>query len=1207
MRWLLRIRIFIIISLAVTLISAAVIFSVLRALLPYATGYKHEIQQEVSQQIGLPVEIESIDAAIHWFSPRLKLIGVSVYDEKNKVPLFNFKEAFVELDVIASIMHGDLIVADVGLVGADISIERISENEWLVQGIRITDEGSSELPEQFVYMLQNSDFLLHDSNIYYQDHLKEKLNLSLLDINMDVSNSFNNHKIKFSMNLPEEYGKSLAIVADLQGELDSLEGEVYVEAQEVKVNQWNRKFELLQEYELDTVLDVNLWGTVDDNTIQSLIAQLVAKNLSITNSATARHWETPYLSTNFRYVKNDDNWNLAVSDFYFGTQAEAQWGRPVTVLASDDDEYYYLSADFLRLHDLLEISEAVLTPDLKKKVGDIYEEISSYNLKADVYNLDLQIPRDIWLDELFDKLKLQASISDLSIFDGDNNIKLTGIDASVQAVDSRVTVDLETKDAEVELEELLRNPIKAGIIQGRLTADHRYGCWQVKSDRLQLKNQHINSFSRFNIKISSESDVFIDAQTDFYDAYGKYAMLYLPVGIMHPSLINWLDMAVTDGYVPDGTLILHGDPGAFPFKNQDGVLQVLFTAQDVNMKFLDGWPLLEDASGTVKFNNQSLIVTDAKGKARNVDLLNGYAEILDLTKAHLTVKTDANAANEELQEYVWNSPINKVLGDTLRLFQFEGDSDLRLTIDVPLSEEHVDAVIDGHLNFINTQIYYPALGYELSGINGVVDFTGDSVFAESVVARINDKPVTISANTENSDAGRQVAFHLEGVIGIDYLLQRYDWLPENWLSGQSDWSIDIEVPNKPEDYLVHVKANSNLENVVINMSDMVKKPGSQKLDFSADIKVLDNSYLRLNATLGKEVAADNNEVKIVDLFAVRDGKKLWNFDLKSGYMTGRGSLTEGLDKDTVLKLDLNEVDVYSLFVSKNNNESSPLNPSDFPPLEWTAKKVIWDDWVFTDVEVKTGWHKHGMLINKLSMKGPAMTFDARGTWLTSWNSAHETVLDGTITGSDCGKTLVGLGYERSLDHCQYNATFNSRWPAEPYRLSWANMEGKSSFELKDGEILDVDPGAGGRLLGLLNIFKLANRLAFDFDDVTRKGFAFDLIKGDFEFANGDGSLKNFDVTAPAADINMFGRIGMVKHDYGLLMRVKPHTDTLTFAGGTLLGGVVVGAGLALIQKVFDLGVIGHNVYSITGTWDEPIIEKIVERYPTDDADDEDFE
>ncbi len=303
--------------------------------------------------------------------------------------------------------------------------------------------------------------------------------------------------------------------------------------------------------------------------------------------------------------------------------------------------------------------------------------------------------------------------------------------------------------------------------------------------------------------------------------------------------------------------------------------------------------------------------------------------------------------------------------------------------------------------------------------------------------------------------------------------------------------------------------------------------------------------------------------------------------------------------------------MHALFVStdtnsnanSNNNQTEPLKPYDFPALRWHAKKVIWDLWTFNDVKLETSWHKHGMLISDFSLQGPAMSLDARGTWLTARDGSHETVVQGNINSTNCGDTLVGLGYQRSLDRCTYRAEFSAKWPAEPYALSWANMKGKTSFSMSDGEILEVDPGAGGRLLGLLNIFRLANRLALDFDDVTRDGFSFDTITGDFEFVNGAGSLKNFDIKASAADINMFGSIGLLNQDYGLLMRVKPHTDTLTFAGAALLGGVAVGAGLALIQKVFDLGFIGHNVYSITGTWDQPIIENIAER--NQDIEDED--
>ena len=400
-------------------------------MLPYATGYKNEIQQEISQQIGLPVEIDSIDAAIHWFSPRLKLIGVSVYDEKNKVPLFNFNEAFVELDVVASILRRELIVADIGLVGADLSIEKLSENEWLIQGIKFTSEGSSELPEEFLYMIQNSDYLLHDSNIYYQDHTGEKLNLSLLDVNIDVKNNFNNHGIKFSMNLPEEYGDSLAIVAELEGEFDSLDGEVYVEAQKVNVEQWNKKFKFLQQYKLDTVLDVNLWGTIKDNDVQSLIAQVVSRDLSITNTENSKQWNTPYLTTNFRYRKQDELWNLAVSNFYFGTEVDARWEQPVTILASDDGESYHLSADFLRLTDLQQIVDVVLTPELKKKF-DVPDVINKYELKADIYNLSLQVTKEAPAETIYPQVSAAATINDFSMHDSDNELKLTGLDAAIQ-------------------------------------------------------------------------------------------------------------------------------------------------------------------------------------------------------------------------------------------------------------------------------------------------------------------------------------------------------------------------------------------------------------------------------------------------------------------------------------------------------------------------------------------------------------------------------------------------------------------------------------------------------------------------------------------------------------------------------------------------------------------------------------------------------
>jgi uncharacterized protein YhdP len=483
---------------------------------------------------------------------------------------------------------------------------------------------------------------------------------------------------------------------------------------------------------------------------------------------------------------------------------------------------------------------------------------------------------------------------------------------------------------------------------------------------------------------------------------------------------------------------------------------------------------------------------------------------------------------------------------------------------------------------------------------------------------MNGKPVVLNAFTQDGEGGKHTVYHLDGPIAADYLLQRYEWIPASWIDGESDWSIDVDVPYQADDYLVHVRATSKLEGVAIHTSDTVHKPAGRPIGFIADIDVLENHGIHVEASARLDDAASGSDTeaakvpvdpsKEVKLFATRSDNEIWNFNIRSALVMGIGEFAEGLDKSTEVKLDMEYVDLAALFVQQGGGSSRRLTPDMLPPLYWNAKKLIWKDWTFFDVVLETAAHQHGMVINKLSLNGPAMTFDARGTWLTTWRGTHETQFEGELSSTQCGDSLQGLGFQRSIDRCSYNAKFESKWPAEPYALSWENTTGNTSFTMKDGEILEVDPGAGGRLLGLLNIFKLANRLSLDFDDVTREGFAFDSIEGDFEFVRGDGSLKDFNISAPAADINMFGSINLLKRDYGLLMRVKPHTDTLTFAGGALLGGVVVGAGLALIQKIFDLGIIGHNVYSITGSWDDPQVEQIVEQAPVspiggDDEDD----
>jgi len=146
-------------------------------------------------------------------------------------------------------------------------------------------------------------------------------------------------------------------------------------------------------------------------------------------------------------------------------------------------------------------------------------------------------------------------------------------------------------------------------------------------------------------------------------------------------------------------------------------------------------------------------------------------------------------------------------------------------------------------------------------------------------------------------------------------------------------------------------------------------------------------------------------------------------------------------------------------------------------------------------------------------------------------------------------------------------------------------------------LLDVEPGATGRMLGLLSLNTLPRRLSLDFSDLFSKGFRFDEISGSFVIDDGNAYTNDLLVDGPAAKIEISGRIGLADQDYDELVTVIPSVKTGIPLAGTLAGGPIVGAALLVAQTLLEgkLGAINRlaeKQYSVTGPWDDPVIEKL---------------
>ena len=138
----------------------------------------------------------------------------------------------------------------------------------------------------------------------------------------------------------------------------------------------------------------------------------------------------------------------------------------------------------------------------------------------------------------------------------------------------------------------------------------------------------------------------------------------------------------------------------------------------------------------------------------------------------------------------------------------------------------------------------------------------------------------------------------------------------------------------------------------------------------------------------------------------------------------------------------------------------------------------------------------------------------------------------------------------------------------------------------------LKPGAG-RVLGLTSVAALRRRLALDFSDMTDKGLAFDTVRGDFDLREGNAYTDNVLVTGPAAEIGLIGRVGLKNKDYDQTAVVTGSVgNSLPLAA--LAGGPVVAGAVLIFTQVFKqpLKGLARGYYRITGSWDNPIVERI---------------
>lgn len=277
---------------------------------------------------------------------------------------------------------------------------------------------------------------------------------------------------------------------------------------------------------------------------------------------------------------------------------------------------------------------------------------------------------------------------------------------------------------------------------------------------------------------------------------------------------------------------------------------------------------------------------------------------------------------------------------------------------------------------------------------------------------------------------------------------------------------------------------------------------------------------------------------------------------------------------------------------QTRRSAEQTDPASLPPLALDVADLRFGQLALGSAVLRTHPVAGGLQLQTLQLSSPQQSINVTGQWLGTGATAR-THLVTHIRTRDMGRFMQALGYGGQLRGGEGRLDLDLAWPGAPTAFTLAGLQGQLDGEVRNGQLLEVEPGAG-RVLGLLSIAQLPRRMLLDFRDFFAKGLAFNRIEGGMHFDEGIARSERIRMVGPAVDITLRGQADLRRETFDQTVEVNPRSGNLLTVVGAVAGGPVGAAVGAAANAVLakPLGEIGARTYHVTGPWKDPKVEVI---------------
>ena len=518
----------------------------------------------------------------------------------------------------------------------------------------------------------------------------------------------------------------------------------------------------------------------------------------------------------------------------------------------------------------------------------------------------------------------------------------------------------------VDFPDLFRAPLPVGQLAGELRWERNpAGDTILEFPELLAENADITTLSQLRLRIpAADGAPEIALRTHFDDAEVAAVPRYLPVGIMRPQLVRWLDRALPRGRVPAGELLVLGPLDAFPFDHGEGRFEVLFDVEDLELSYDADWPSIVHANGRLRFLNRRLDIELSDARTLATDLGPVQAAIADLHHAErVMVHGEGRGPFADGLRLIEESPLVERLGPLSENFTADGPMHLDLDLVYPLRDK-MPLALRGEVTWPTqtADIRLVDSDIALEGLAGTLVVTADGLTAEQLTGQLGDQPVELAIQPAGGDEATRV--EIDGVTPIDELAERFPNGLWSLVAGRLPWHLgltfqhrDLQADSPPLDW----QLTSDLAGVRLDLPAPFGKPAStRRAARLAGNSVQTDEGLTIDVDLGTLTAR-------LGLAQDSDG----GLRLERG-LVGLGAPAATLPREAGLVIEgtLEELDVpawlawaerHDLDVTEQNRSAAPLRridlriaqldlgafTSDAVELQAERRSRSWQAWIDT--------------------------------------------------------------------------------------------------------------------------------------------------------------------------------------------------------------------------------------------------------------------